>query len=226
SSAISAVSIEIDYQKDAEPYTAGTATFGDIWSIARDNVNRIFQKSPKTITLPTTPDSWQELDDISGSTFTNGAILAVADAHRDQKNTTATATFYIVFLNGYYDNGSGAQKDILGISIGSSGVIGMFKPVIASTAGTIPGTEEYVEQTTLVHEFGHAVGLVNNGLPLTSQHQDTAHGAHCTNQKCVMYWANEGSGNATTFALNAFTGTSDIVFGDECLADIDAASSH
>ena len=29
-----------------------------------------------------------------------------------------------------------------------------------------------VEQSTIVHEIGHAIGLVNNGVPATTAHHD------------------------------------------------------
>ncbi len=71
-------------------------------------------------------------------------------------------------------------------------VIAMFKDVIASTNSlTNPNTSRYVEQSTIVHEVAHAIGLVNNGISLTSAHQDSPHGAHCTNDRCVMYYTNE-----------------------------------
>ncbi|HEX7665462.1 MAG TPA: hypothetical protein VF407_13145 [Polyangiaceae bacterium] len=225
SPAITDVSIEIDYAKDAAPYTGSAGTTSDVFTIMGDNVARIFQNAPKHVTIPSTLDQMQELDDVTATSFTNDAILAIATAHRDQKNTASTATFYIVFVNGYYDQGQGPDHGIIGVSLGDTGVIAMFKPVIAGTQSTLPGTPQYVEQSTLVHEFGHAVGLVNNGITMTTPHQDSAHGAHCTNTKCTMYWENEGASAATQFALDHFLGGSDILFGDECLADLDGQAT-
>lgn len=78
-----------------------------------------------------------------------------------------------------------------------------------------------IEQATLIHEFGHAIGLVNNGVPLASQHQDTAHGAHCTNDRCVMFWQVEGANDAAQFVRDAVIGNDTILWGDECLMDVD-----
>ena len=44
------------------------------------------------------------------------------------------------------------------------------------------------------HEFGHILGLVNNGTPVQSDHHDTANGAHCDVEDCLMYWQAETSG--------------------------------
>ena len=98
----------------------------------------------------------------------------------------------------------------------------MFKDVIRSTDSLIPNTARFVEQSTLVHELGHAVGLVDNGVPLVSQHKDSAHGAHCTNESCTMYWLDEGASDAAEFARMYVTSGDTVIFGDECLADVDA----
>jgi hypothetical protein len=94
----------------------------------------------------------------------------------------------------------------------------MFKPVIASAA-SLPNVRKFVEQSTLVHEFGHAVGLVNNGVAMVSAHQDTAHGAHDTSSACVMYYANEGASDAAQFAQRYITTGNEVIFDSACLAD-------
>ena len=48
--------------------------------------------------------------------------------------------------------------------------------------------------------LGDLFGLVNFGVAPIAQHEVTAHGAHCTNTKCVMYYANEGASAALQFA--------------------------
>jgi hypothetical protein len=73
-----------------------------------------------------------------------------------------------------------------------------------------------------VHEVGHAVGLVNRGVPLTSDHHDAEHGAHRTNQDCVMYHANEGAAELAQFVRDAVVAGDTIILGDECLADTDS----
>ena len=94
----------------------------------------------------------------------------------------------------------------------------MFKPSIAGTT-----MSEQVEQVTLVHEFGHAIGMVNRGVPMVEDHHDTDHGAHCSNPDCVMYWTVEGA-DIVGFIQSRLLGASDVLFGPECLADFDAAA--
>src|SRR4051812_16186794 len=200
-SAIHNLTFEIDYVPGAEPYTGAVLGFGEIWDVAQTNVERLFQGSNKVFDIPRTLDKMEKLTDVTGADFTVDQILAIASAHRNQLSSGDTATFYFVWLDGYYRDASGVNKDVLGVSLGTTGVLAMFKPVIAGTGSGTPGlnVERYVEQATIVHEFGHAAGLVNNGLAQTSQHDDATHEGHCTNKDCVMYWAIEGTGGAISY---------------------------
>ncbi len=222
--AITTIELEVDYASGAPPYTGGLGgAFGDSWELFETNAARLFQGAGKTLIVPTTLAAMQELTDVGPGPYTVAEILAVADAHRDQLAAGATATFYVLWLDGYFEDASGERANVLGVSIGATGVLAMFKPVIESTASPLsPNLEKFVEQTTLVHEFGHAVGLVANGVPLTSAHQDEEHGKHCNNASCVMYWANEGAADAAAFARDYVLGGDSVLWGDECLADVDA----
>jgi hypothetical protein len=222
--AIKTILIEVDYATGAPPYTGEILLFGDTWGLFRTNAERLFLAAGKTLEIPTELAQMEELTDINATEFNVQAILDIAAAHRDKPSSGDAASFYFVWLPGYYHDGEVLRKDVLGVSLGDTGVIAMFKPVIEST-GVGPGVdiEKYVEQATLVHEFGHAIGLVNNGLPLTAQHQDEPHGAHCTNQDCVMYYAIEGTAGAIEFAGKFVKGQDSILFAGDCLADVDAA---
>jgi len=77
----------------------------------------------------------------------------------------------------------------------------------------------YVEQSTLIHEMGHALGLVNTGLPMKTAHEDPINKHHCNDDKCVMYWTNEGSSDMVNFVKNVITSGSVIMFDAQCLRD-------
>ncbi len=220
---IDSVFIEVDYATGAEPYTGEAGQLGDLWSIFGDNAARLFGAA-KTIEYPNRLEEMEELTDIGGASFSVDDILDIADAHRDQLSSGSTATFYFAWLDGFFRDGGSINENVIGVSIGDTGVVAMFKPVIESIS--LPGgsgvLERFAEQTTLVHEFGHAVGLVNNGVPLTSDHHDAENGAHCTNRDCVMYWANEGVRDLIPFVQTFIASGSTVVFGSECLEDVDA----
>ena len=77
---------------------------------------------------------------------------------------------------------------------------------------------EVLETTVVNHEFGHLLGLVNAGSPLQSDHQDTEHGKHCTEQDCLMYYTAEtGEG-----IINMLSGGSVPSLDAQCIADLQA----
>jgi hypothetical protein len=222
-SSITKIVIEVDYASGSAPYTGQQLLFGDVWGVFKANSARLFEGTNKEITVPTELPQMEELKDVTGKEFTGEQILAIAAAHRDTPSSGDTASFYFVWLPGNYNDGKMVRTDVLGVSLGSSGVIAMFKEVIAGTSvGPLDNVAKYVEQATLVHEFGHAVGLVQNGIPTTSAHHDEPHGAHCTNTDCVMYYAIEGTQGAADFATKYVTSEGSILFADDCLADVDA----
>ncbi len=99
---------------------------------------------------------------------------------------------HIVFLDGAYDGNEG-NSVVLGLAWGRR--IAIFKDTIRSACERPLLGERLCKDAELaitLHELGHVIGLVNNGVPLTSDHHDEEHGAHCTNEDCLMYWEYEG----------------------------------
>ena len=219
SSAIGTIVLEVDYAAGAEPYTGSVVGFGDVWDVFANNAEALFAGADKTFEVPRTLEQMELLPDVAGERFDYAAIKAIAEEHRDVAGGDGTASFYAVWLPGYYDDGETVRMDVLGVSFGDTGIVAMFKPVIAGAGGLGVGTEKLVEQVTLVHEFGHAAGLVNNGLPMHTPHQDEAHGRHCSNTDCVMYYAVESTQDVVGFVAASLTSNTAILWGDECLAD-------
>ena len=220
--AITDVRIEIDHETGEAPYTGPILGFGDTFDLTVANVERLFSGT-KAVEIPTTPGAMEDVGAIADEELTVADLLAIADAHRDLADDATTRTYYVVFVGGVFADGDGPRPNVLGVSIGDTGVIAMFKDVIASTGvPALPNLERFVEQSTLVHELGHAFGLVNNGVALATDHHDEAHGAHCTNDACVMYWLNEGASDMAAFAQRYVIARDSILFDDACLADVDA----
>ncbi len=114
---------------------------------------------------------------------------------------------------------------MLGAALPGFGVIGMFKPVVrAIDRPATPNVARFTEQSALIHELGHTVGLVDAGLPLASTHEDPEHPGHCTDPRCVMYWANEGGAALFRFAAERVQTGSSVLFDDACLGDARATS--
>jgi len=123
-------------------------------------------------------------------------------------------------LDGYYTKDGTILDQVLGLNIGNSSVIAIFKPVVDASSSS-RAEQTLVEQSTIAHEIGHAVGLVNNGVRATSAHHDVDNGSHCTNTDCVMYWMN-GAGDVSKFITPFLTGNDVDLFGSQCKADIEA----
>ncbi len=216
------VTIEIDYETGQEPFTGATIGFGDTFDLSKANLDRVFSGT-KQLTIPSELSSMEDVGTIDDEELTVPDILAIADAHRDSFDSTTEKTYYVVFVSGHFADDSGVQNGVLGVSIGDTGVIAMFKDVIRSTdVPALPNVVRFVEQSTLIHELGHAIGLVDNGVAMVTGHKDAAHGAHCDNDKCVMYYLNEGASDAAMFVQQRVTSGSSILFDDHCLADVDA----
>ncbi len=153
--------------------------------------------------------SWSALD-----------LVDLEKKHRSTRADGATGRFWVVFVNGYFERDGRVRHSVLGVSIAGTSVVAMFGPVLR-TPGALQSDLEgrFAEQTTIVHELGHALGLVNNGLPLRSLHHDTANGAHCLNTACIMYWKNEASESLVQFIEGYEKTGSTVLFGQECLDD-------
>jgi hypothetical protein len=222
---VTKVVIEVDYAVGAEPYTGDAGRLGDVWSLYRSSLDGLFE-GKKELVIPSQLSEMEPLTDVTATELSSDDILAIAKKHRNQKEAPGTATYYIVFTNATFRAADGTKKpDVLGVSVGDSRVIAMFKPVIRTTEGQRLVVAKFVEQSVLVHEFGHAAGLVNRGLALTSPHHDAANGAHCTNTSCVMYWENEGTKSATAFAQQYLATGNTVLYGRECLDDAKGATS-
>ena len=216
------VSIEIDYETGKQPHTGLILGFGDTFDLSQTNLDRIFA-GQKELVLPRVVGDMENVGTIADEELTNADLLALAEMHRDQADTATTKTYYVLFVSGHYADASGPLPGVLGVSIGSSGVVAMFKDVIGTTnIPALPNVVHYVEQSTLIHELGHSIGFVDNGVPMVADHKDGVHGAHCTNDRCVMYYLNEGASDAAQFAQMAVLANDTILWDAQCLADADA----
>jgi hypothetical protein len=219
---VTEVIVEIDYETGAEPYTGPVIGFGDTFAISKTNINRLFA-GKKMVTLPETTATMENIGAVPDQEITVQDIVALAAAHRSQADTATRKTYYVVFVGGYFTDANGPNPNVLGVSLGGSGVIAMFKDVIRASGGVgLGNVARYVEQSTLVHELAHSIGLVDNGVVMAADHKDSAHGAHCTNDKCVMFWLNEGANDAAAYVQQNILSSNTVLFDAACLADVDA----
>jgi hypothetical protein len=224
SPAIRRVVFEVHYTADAVPYVNTVPGVGSPWAILRANAERLLRGSNKSIVVPTTLGQMHR-ENFSGNNFTNESLAALTRTWREAPVAGDTVTFRILVLAGQFTDPSGrVRSDLLGGHIDDSSVIVVFKPVVASTAaGAEAWVPSVVEQATIVHELGHAVGMVDNGVAPIRPHADGRFIHHCTNTRCVMNAYNEGASSARAFVAR-FASTNDpILFDADCLLDATSA---
>lgn len=209
------LAVQVYYEEGADPYDRGPLG-AQIWNLFQDNLDALFE-GRKLEPLIIIPKTLAEMTKFSARNRSKWSIDDVLNLDKSMSSPVGpdTLVFKIFFVNGVSEDSS----DTIGFHITGTRVMVIFKDVIKGTSGNSPFVSMYVEQATLIHEMGHALGLVNNGLPMQSSHQDKAHGAHCSQTDCVMYWANEGRSSMITFAQKLISTQSNIMFDSQCLQD-------
>lgn len=219
-STVSTINVNVAYEPDAVPFTGTTQNGIEFWSILESNLEALFLGRPlqPAISVPLTLPGMTGISDQGKTSWTAQQVLNLAISTWNLPETAETAEVFILFLNGdYQDNQGNINKNVIGISLEGTSVVAVFKDVI-TTSGFSQFTQVFIEQATMIHEVGHAFGLVNNGLPMATNHEDTAHPHHCTNEDCIMFWANDST-NLIFFIDKIINSSSDILFGQECLDD-------
>lgn len=212
--------IEVDVQDGAEPFT-GDTVYGDTWDLTVENLGALLGDDIELV-VPRTLDEMGALDDVPAGDLSSTEIVALADAHLDDGNDdVTTARYHVLFVDRFFEQDGARRDNVLGVSIGDTRIVAMFKPVIGDGGALLigDGVDRFVEQSTMVHELGHALGLVNNGLEMKRDHQDEENGAHCENDACVMFFLNEGFDDAVGFARDALLRGDRVLFDDDCLDD-------
>lgn len=226
SRSVTDVVVEVDYAVGAAPFVGpqgqddkGQGGIRDIWGLMKTNATAIFEI--KKLTLPTTLAGMEKLTDVAATSYSDEDVLAVAKLHRDAIPDDTTASYYVLFLNGsYIDAGGHVDEERLSVSLGTEGVIAMFKPAVVRRAGPQSPPPAYVEQLAMIHALGHAVGFVDNGVPVADSNKaHVADGHHCTNDQCAMYGGIDTVQGAAPHAMSFVRYQTSVLIGQECLSD-------
>lgn len=211
----SELNLAIYYEEGAEPYTDELSVLNlKLWDLFQTNISSLLEGRNITLKVPKTLPEMTKLSKSGKKTWSIDDILSLSRANPiPEKNSTTS--FQIFFVNGVAELNSG----IIGFHVDKTRIIAVFKDVIRNTAASDELVPKYVEQVTLIHEMGHALGLVNNGLSMISSHQDSANGAHCSNPNCVMYHENEGAASLIKFVSKVKDEKNLIMFDVQCLED-------
>lgn len=191
--------IQVQYMQGYEPTQEGLQ---NLESFLSDRLN----KSTVTIMEP------EEIPVSGESLYTANDIRDLEREYRSQFSSEDEIAAYFIIVDGEYSEGN-----VLGIAHFNTSMA-LFGPKFNEVSSGIGSpSKEDVETIVLRHEFGHILGLVNNGVDMQTNHQDTDNGRHCDNDQCLMYYAFR---NADLFA-NIFGGNIPEL-DENCVADLQA----
>jgi hypothetical protein len=126
------------------------------------------------------------------SSFSLDDIKEIEKENREEHTKKRTLTAYILFLDGDYSANIGSSK-VLGIAYGKTSIAIFEKTILEFSGGIGKPPTNILETTVSEHEFGHLLGLVNNGTSMHINHQDSVNGKHCNVKDCLMYYSAETS---------------------------------
>lgn len=149
--------------------------------------------------------------------YTVSQIRDIEQDIRSQYNDSDTIAVFGMFLNNAFA-GNTENGTVLGIAYQNTSFVVFEESVQSFSNQPLAPSRTVLETTVLNHEFGHLLGLVNNGTPLQSDHHDAANGAHCDVDNCLMFFqAETGEG-----ILNAIVGGEIPELDAQCIADLQA----
>jgi len=160
--------------------------------------------------------------------WTFGELIQLAAQTADLAVPAGTTKMHVLFVDGAYDSGPGGGT-VLGIAWDQQNIV-IFKQTLESLcAGAgLPGLGDQLcsdaELAIWLHEIGHVLGLVDNGVPMVTPHEDPAHPGHDIDNDCLMYWAYEGDALFSRISGDLLGGgSSSLDFDAACREDLAAA---
>lgn len=194
--------VEIQYMPGAEPNEASINYLQEFLELHLD-------KSSVTILHPS------EIPSGGQDSYTATDVRNLEEQYRGEFTGESTLASYVLFLDGEFDTGN-----VLGIAYYNTSTAYFYETIDRISGGLGQPSRTQIESTVFAHEFGHLMGLVNNGTDAQSDHHDSENGAHCTVEECLMYFSVE----TTDFFSNLFDGS--VPELDEfCLADVSAVKN-
>ncbi len=171
--------VEIQYVSGYEPTAA---CVDNLKTLLQQRINKNAGISVIQNTISSPGKSLYSLNDIK----------QIENSHRTQHTSGKTLTAYFLFFDGDYSENSGNAK-VLGITYAKTSVAIFEKTIKAFSGGITQPSNANLESTVVNHEFGHLLGLVNNGTSMKASHQDIPNGSHCNDKNCLMYFNAETS---------------------------------
>ena len=158
-------------------YVTGNSPDSDALNLLKQRIKEVTDKSTVTVS--------QSSFGSTQSSYTLEEILEIENEERSRFKSGNTFVIHILYLNGEYKD----NDQTLGLAYSGTSFV-MFKEKIEDAAFLLISAKD-IEKSVIVHEFGHLLGLVNNGYQSPHDHEDPQHPHHSNNEESVMYWAIE-----------------------------------
>ena len=193
------IKIEIQYMPGYQP---DAASVNNLVGMLNDRLNK-----GGGITVVQT-----QVASLNKTTLGIDDITSFENQHRTVFTAGSQLGVYFLFTDGGY-----TDNNVLGVAYKNTSMCIFGKTINDNSGGIGQTSRTKLSTTVLEHEFGHILGLVDVGTAMQTNHKDTAHGNHCNNSNCLMYYASE------TTDILGFLITGNIpVFDNKCLADLQA----
>ena len=153
-----------------------------------------------------------EIPSPGSSPYTAQEAFNLEKEHRNNYTEGNTIAAYFIVLDGEFE-----QENVLGFAYFNTSMALMGETIEQSSGGLNQPDRDIVETAVLEHEFGHILGLVDNGTPAIQDHVDEANGAHCDVESCLMYFAVR-----TSDFMNNLTGGNIPDLDAQCIQDLQA----
>jgi hypothetical protein len=130
----------------------------------------------------------KEIPASSNTTLSANDLWTIEKNNRTAFTNGSEIAIYVLYTNGNY-----TESNVLGIAYKNTSVAVFGKKIHDNSGGIGQANRTKLEATVLEHELGHLLGLVDLGSSMQTSHKDAAHGNHCSNNNCLMYYASETS---------------------------------
>jgi hypothetical protein len=175
SSKYTSLVIEVQYMAG---YMPDAAALNHLQTILNGIVNK-----PAGISITT-----KEIPASTSQALSVNEIVTIEKNNRTAFTSGSQLAIYILYTNGNY-----TDNNVLGIAYKNTSVALFGKKIGDNSGGVGQASRTKLVATVAEHELGHLLGLVDLGSPMQTGHKDDAHGNHCNNSNCLMYYASETS---------------------------------
>ena len=130
----------------------------------------------------------REIPAAANPELTVSDVITIERNNRTEFTNGSQLALYILYTNGNF-----TEQNVLGVAYKNTSAVVFGKKIQDNSGGLGQPGRTKLLATVLEHEMGHLMGLVDLGTPMQTGHKDPAHGSHCNNSSCLMYYASETS---------------------------------